>query len=72
MRLLGGSCANALTTWTPTMFSSATVATSAMLLLHVAQDRVRDVAVPVGERRRAGVIASATSASRQSTTNMTA
>ena len=24
-----GSCANALTTWTPTMFSSATVATSA-------------------------------------------
>ena len=36
-----------MTTWTPTIDSSATVATSRELLLHVAQHGVRDVAVAV-------------------------
>ena len=46
------SCANDLTTWTPTIDSSATVATSRELLLDVAQHGMRDVAVAVRDRRR--------------------
>ena len=45
------SCANDLTTWTPVIDSSATGRDVGERLLHVAEHRVRDAAVPVrGER----------------------
>ena len=44
------SCANDLTTWTPTIDSSVDRRDVPELLLDVAQNRVRDVAVAVGDR----------------------
>ena len=58
-----GSCANDFTTWTPTMFSSATVATSASSAARRAASDARRGCSGRRARRATGVIASAISAS---------
>ena len=65
------SCANDLTTWTPTMFSSATVVMSAIFCWTSRRTGCETCEYRYASRISTGVIAQATSASFQLTTSIT-